>query len=78
VHQSDCGTHSGSREEGGQVTYFSQREFQAFVAAAVGHINCGWLALSGRVLSKNEARELEQLLDQFFRSTGHRSFKQHA
>jgi hypothetical protein len=60
------------------VTYFSQREFQAFIAAEVGHINCGWLALSGRVLSQEEARELEQLLDEFFRKTGHRSFKQHA
>ena len=60
------------------MTYFSQQEFQAFVAAIVGHINCGWLALSGHVLTKEQAAELEKLLDQFFRKTNHVSFNQHA
>lgn len=59
------------------MSYFSQREFQAFVAAAVGHLNCSWLALAGRVLTKEQGRELEKLLDDFFRRTGHRSFNQH-
>jgi hypothetical protein len=39
-------------------TYFSQKEFRAFVAAQVGHLNCGWLALSGRVLTKEQDAEL--------------------
>lgn len=59
------------------MTYFSQKEFHAFVAAIVGHVTCGWLALSGRVLAKEQSRELEQLLDEFFRRTDHVSFKQH-
>jgi len=59
-------------------TYFSQKEFRAFVAAQVGHLNCGWLAMSGRVLTKEQAAELGKLLDEFFRRTGHISFKQHS
>jgi len=63
---------------GSQVTYFSQKEFQAFEAAIVGHINCSWLALSGKVLSKEQIAELEKVLEQFFRKANHISFKQHA
>jgi hypothetical protein len=59
------------------VSYFSQKEFQAFLATEVGRINCGWLALSGKVLSAAEVRELEQFLAEFFRRTGHLSFKKH-
>jgi len=59
------------------MTYFSQKEFHAFIATEVGRINCGWLALSGGVLSKEQAAELEKLLDEFFRRTGHASFRQH-
>ena len=57
------------------MTYFSQKEFQAFIATEIGRINCGWLALSSRVLTKEQASELEKLLDEFFRRTGHLSFK---
>jgi hypothetical protein len=78
VHQSDRGSRSGSCEEGGQVsTYFSEREFRAFVAAIAGHVNCSWLALSGRVLTKEQAAELDTLLDKFFRATDHISFRKH-
>lgn len=77
LHQGYGRTHSSPREEG-TVTYFSQKEFQAFVAAIMGHVNCSWLALSGHVLSKEQAAELEHLLDGFFRRTGHLSFKQHS
>jgi hypothetical protein len=59
------------------MTYFSQQEFQAFVAAEVGHISCGWLALAGRVLTKEQVVELEKLLDKFFRATDHVSFRKH-
>ena len=76
LHQGYGRTLSSPREEG-TVTYFSQKEFQAFVAAIVGRANCSWLALSGHVLSKEQVAELKHFLDGFFRNTEHVSFKKH-
>ena len=69
-----CGLGS---EAGGQVSYFAQQEFAAFVASSVAHVALKWLALSGRPLNQQQRDELTRLLDEFFRKTGHRSFKQH-
>jgi hypothetical protein len=59
------------------MAYFSQKEFAAFIAATVGQAKVSWLALSGRVLNEKESAELEKLLEDFFRTRGHRSFRQH-
>jgi len=59
------------------VGYFSQREYRTFLAEVIGQAKVRWLALSGKPLGEPEANELEQLIDQFFRNVGHRSFEQH-
>ena len=65
-------------EAGGQVSaYFSQQEFQAFIAFIASHVALQWLALSGQPLNQQQRNELELLLNQFFRKTGNRSFRQH-
>jgi hypothetical protein len=58
-------------------TYFSQREFAAFVAGTRGQVRLTWLALSGDLLNDKDSAELERLLDEFFRKRGHRSFRKH-
>ena len=60
------------------MSYFSQREYAAFLATLTGQAKISWLALSGKTLSEQETRELEALLDEFFRKRNHRSFKLHA
>jgi len=57
------------------VGYFSQREYRTFLAVVIGQAKVRWLALSGKPLGEPEANELEQLIDQFFRKVGHRSFE---
>jgi hypothetical protein len=57
--------------------YFSQKESQAFVAGIASQMKLSWLALSGEVLSDKDSAELQQVLEQFFRSKGHHSFRQH-
>ena len=59
------------------MAYFSQKEFAAFVAATSGQAKVSWLALSGHLLNEEESAALEKLLEDFFRTRGHRSFQQH-
>lgn len=59
------------------MAYFAQHEYRSFLAASVSHIAVAWLAFAGRPLNQQQRDELTLLLDAFFRSTGHRSFKQH-
>lgn len=58
-------------------TYFSQKEYAAFITASADHVALQWLALGGLSLTRQQRNELEQLLAKFFLATGHRSFKQH-
>jgi len=59
------------------VSYFSQKEFETFVAEEVGRVNVRWLALSGRMLTDRESEELRRRLEEFFCLTCHRSFRKH-
>jgi len=59
------------------MPYFAQTEYRSFIAASVGRICVAWLALAGQPLNQQQRDELTRLLDEFFRKTGHRSFKQH-
>ncbi len=59
------------------MAYFSQREYRAFLAASVSHVAVAWLALAGRPMNKQQRDELTLLLDEFFRKSGHRSFRKH-
>ena len=58
--------------------YFSEREFEAFVAGMSRQVKLTWLALSGDLLDEKDSAELKHLLDEFFRKRGHRSFRRHA
>jgi hypothetical protein len=57
------------------MSYFSERQFQTFLARELDRLRLGWLALAGRVLTGRESEELRGRLEDFFRSTDHRSFK---
>ncbi len=67
----------GESGDGGREvkTFFSQKEFAAFVAGTAGQVKLIWLALSGDLLNETDSAELQHLLDEFFRKRGHRSFR---
>lgn len=57
--------------------YFSQAEYRSFLTASVSHVALAWFALAGKPLNQQQRAELTELLNQFFRNLGHRSFEQH-
>lgn len=52
------------------MSYFSQKEFEAFVAGEADRLRLGWLALSGRTLTEREREELQRMLEDFFLKKG--------
>jgi hypothetical protein len=50
--------------------YFSQTDFQRFLAGYIGWLRLEWIALTGRAFSSRENEELRRRLESFFR--GHR------
>jgi len=58
-------------------SYFSQREFEATVAAAASQVKLKWLALSGDLTNEEDSSKLEKMIANFLQTRKHRSFQQH-
>ncbi len=48
------------------MNYFSQADFQTFLAGYIGRLRLEWLALTGRVFTVRENEELRRRLESFF------------
>jgi len=57
--------------------YFSQIEFAGVVATATSLLKMQWFMLSGDLLNEQDSAKLENMIANFLRARGHRSFQQH-
>ncbi len=48
------------------MNYFSQADFQTFLAGWMGRLRLEWIALTGRAFNSRENEELRRRLESFF------------